>query len=92
MTYITLIYIETISAEENTQLTNYLLDAMASGTTDGISTKVTRVGVNSSTTGEPLNLVQRSWNTESNANAYLTVLNTFTPPPVYAQVLAPLVP
>jgi hypothetical protein len=86
MTYTTLTHFENLTEEQNTQLTNYITTAMSSGTTDGVLTFVTRIGVSLP------QLSQRSWNTESNANAYVTFLNTFTPPPAYAQVVAPLVP
>ena len=76
-----------LSPEDKTLVNNYILQQMAEGTTDGISTTVSRTGVSgdASLTGD---LVQRNWTTVEAATAFVAFCNNFEPTPTYAVVVS----
>ena len=72
-----------------TARTNYIQTQMNAGNTDGITTAGTRVGV-TDVSGNLIPVSIRNWSTNDAATAFITYINTLSPAPVYAQVVAPL--
>jgi hypothetical protein len=90
MAYLTLsTFNRNLTEAELTSISNYISTEMGSGNTDGITDNVTRTGINAN--GAAVSLSQRQWISDASASTYLAFLNTFSPAPTYAQVVAPLV-
>ena len=73
-------------AEKNGVFT-YIKDQMATGATDGVSWGISKVGLDNGLTHGDLRVWE--WQTQDQANAFVSYCNTFTPGPVWAEVIVP---
>ena len=88
MAYLTLTS-QSLDGAATTARNDYIQTQMNAGTTDGIITTVSRVGVTDGS-GDLLSLAQRSWSTNDAATAFISFINTLSPAPAYAQVVTTL--
>ena len=75
-----------LTRAEKDSMNDYVKAQMALGNTDGVSYVVDKTGLEGMSFA---GLRERAWQTQDQANAWVTFCNTFDPAPTWCEVLIP---